>query len=227
MPLDLVAERLDDLARLFGAGKRHHRILHAVRHEDRRTQARFAALGAGDAGQRQVARQAQHARQFLGMAQTRLQRHRATLREAGQDDARGRDAARFFAGDQRLDLQLRCAQAAFVFAPREVGGDDVVPRAHHVAAVDRHRHRVRMREHEADARQAGQVQFAHERHEVVAVGAQAVQPDDGDGRIRGGLDFDIVQQLGHGVFRNADLGRKVLLTAGLVSIYGPPIRSTQ
>jgi hypothetical protein len=90
-----------------------------------------------------------------------------------------------------------------------------------------------MREDETDARQAGQVQLAHDRHEVVAVGAQAVQPDDGNLRIVGGVDRDVFQQLAHGLpcsllaGRSADFGLNALHTSGRVSMYGPPIRSMQ
>jgi hypothetical protein len=81
------------------------------------------------------------------------------------------------------------------------------------------RHRVRVREDEADAGQPGQIQFAHHRHEVVAVRAQAVHPDDGDVRVVVGLDLDVFEQVAHAdsLGRCADFGRKALQTAGSVS----------
>jgi len=68
------------------------------------------------------------------------------------------------------------------------------PHAH--AAVDRHRLDRRVRKNEADCRR-GQPDFGHDRREVVAVGAQPVQPDDARRRVLSGFDFDCVEELGH------------------------------
>ena len=54
------------------------------------------------------------------MAQARVQRDRAALREAGEHDARVGDAARFLARDERLELRLRAAHAGEVRALVEI-----------------------------------------------------------------------------------------------------------
>ncbi len=100
------------------------------------------------------------------------------------DDAPGRDAARALARDQRLDLRLRRAHARDVGAVRDVAGRDVVPRAHPETVVERHRAHRRVRKHEADRQRRRQPHLLDDRDEVVAVGAEAVQPDDGGIRMR-------------------------------------------
>ena len=75
---------------------------------------------------------------------------------------------------------------------------------------------------------AGRSSSPHDRHEVAAVGAEAVQPDDAPLRVAAGLELDRVEELGHHRFgRSADFGRKALTTASWVSMYGPPMRSMQ
>ena len=102
-----------------------------------------------DRGQRQIARQADQAREPLAMPQPRQQHHRAALRKTHQHDARSRQAALALPRDQRLHARHRLAQARLVFALCEVGAEDVVPGAHHIAAVDRDRPCRRVRQHEA------------------------------------------------------------------------------
>jgi hypothetical protein len=63
---------------------------------------------------------------------------------------------------------------------------DVVPGGHHPALVDRHRDRRRMREDEAGVREA---EVGDQGLEVVAVRAEAVQPDHRGGG--GGLARDL------------------------------------
>ena len=79
----------------------------------------------------------------------------------------------------------------------EVEASNVVPRAHLEAVVDRDGPDRRVRKHEAHGEIVGQLQLRHDRHEVVAVGAQAVQPDHGGLGLAGGLKR-------HGVFGFAD-----------------------
>ena len=75
---------------------------------------------------------------------------------------------------------------------------------------------------------ARQVELADDRHEVAAVGAEAVQPDDAPLRVAPGLELDRVEELGHQRFgRCADFGRNAFTTASWVSMYGPPMRSMQ
>jgi len=47
-----------------------------------------------------------------------------------------------------------------------------------------------MGKYEANGRAAGQVEFVHDGHEVVAVGAEAMKPDDGSSWIRAGVELD-------------------------------------
>jgi hypothetical protein len=79
----------------------------------------------------------------------------------------------------------------------EVAEGNVVPGAHPVAVVDRHRAHRRMRKHETDARRAGEVQFVDDGDEVIAVGAEAVHPDHGGGGVVGGFEFDCFEGCGH------------------------------
>jgi hypothetical protein len=69
------------------------------------------------------------------------------------------------------------ADADLVLVREAVQRVDVVPGAHHEAVVDRDRPVWRMRKHEPQAHGRRQAEFRHDRLEVVAVGAEAVQPD--------------------------------------------------
>ncbi|MNC87402.1 hypothetical protein D3C83_31250 [compost metagenome] len=51
---------------------------------------------------------------------------------------------------------------------------------------------------EADRARPGKVEFPHDRHEVVAVRAKAVQPDDAGGGVPAAFDFRRLQQIIHG-----------------------------
>jgi hypothetical protein len=102
-----------------------------------------------------------------------------------------RDAARALARDQRLDRLLRRRDARKIGAARDVRCEHVVPRAHRVAVVDRHRPDRRVREQEPDRQAGGQVELGHDRDEIVAVGTEAVQPDDAGARVGCGLEFDV------------------------------------
>ena len=111
------------------------------------------------------------------LTQSGLQRDRAALRKTREHDARSCNAALDLARNQRFDLLLRRADSFFIFAPQKIDVDDVVPRAHHRAAVDCYRHRRRMREDVAAGRRTKRLQLTHDRHEVIAVGTEAMQPD--------------------------------------------------
>ena len=187
-----VAERDERVARLARSRDRDHRIARC------RGRGRSACRGWRRAARRRSCRRAagsptgrpgrRAARRGAGpvisvIAQPWLKPAR-TMRAAG-------DAARLLARDQRLDERLRLAQAGLVLAQRvRVEAEDVVPGAHHVAAVDRHRPRRRVREDEADRADRGEVELVRDRHEVVAVGAEAVQDDDGGARRRRGFVLD-------------------------------------
>ena len=165
-------------------------IERAVRHEDRHVAIGGRGLGRERGRVDQVRRQRDDAGQPLAVAQAGVQRDRAALRESGEHDARRGDAARLLVRDHRLDGRLRPAHAVQVRALVQVRLADVVPRAHHVAVVDRHRHRRRVREQEADREPRRQAERRHHLRPAVAVVAQSVQPDDGGGRLRAGFDLD-------------------------------------
>ena len=62
-------------------------------------------------------------------------------------------------GNQRLDQCLAATHRRLVGTLVELGGDDVVPGAHDVAAIDRDRYRRRVGEHRAYAVSGGQIQL--------------------------------------------------------------------
>ena len=84
------------------------------------------------------------------MANARVERDHAALRESGEDDAPRVDATRLLARDERP----RCAPAVSphagdIGAIRDVAGRQVVPRAHPEPVVERHRPHRSMRKDEA------------------------------------------------------------------------------
>ncbi len=124
------------------------------------------------------------------MAQTGVERDAGALAEAGQHDALRGNAALRLAIEQRGDLAPRLGDLGDVGAAAAEAGD-VVPGRHHVALVDRHRPRRRVRKHEP---RPGQAEVRNDGLEVVAVGAEAVQPQHGGRRARHGrLDLDARQ----------------------------------
>src|SRR5208283_6222377 len=72
----------------------------------------------------------------------------------------------------------------------------VVPGTHAHTVVDGHRAYRRVREHESGWHAGGQPQLRHDGHEIIAVGAQAVQPDDAGGGTRRGFDLDAGEKVG-------------------------------
>src|SRR5690606_17710741 len=84
--------------------------------------------------------------------------------------------------------------------------------------VDGHRADGGVREHEAQRRPVAADEFRDDGHEIVAVGAQAMEPDDGPGRRRPGLALDAVQQ--HGNPRGD--GRAIMPAAPAAGTVTPP-----
>jgi len=84
-----------------------------------------------------------------------------------------------------------------VLAAHAAQAGHVIPGAHDGAAVDGHGPQRRMREDEAHAEAVGEIQFGNDGLEVVAVGAEAVHPDDGGPGRGSGLDLDGVQRGAH------------------------------
>ena len=165
-------------------------------HEDRHARVRRAALGGGRGGERQVGRQRDDAGQRSRMAQAAGQRDRAALREAGEHDALGRNAALVLARDQRFDLRRSTRGCR----PRPAARAIATPRMSYHARIGMpplivtgaHR---RMRKHEAQRRPVAVDQLRHDRREVVAVGAEAVQPDHRCGAGSGAVSCSTVGRL--------------------------------
>src|SRR5256885_9060660 len=147
--------------------------------------------------QRQIGREPQDPREPLGVAQPGVERDRPALGKPREGEPRRRDPAPLLAGDERLDPRLRGAHACLVLASHAFHAVDVVPGAHHHAPVERHRLHGRVREDEADPRLLGQVECRDDGLEVVAVGAEAVQPDDARLRVLPRLDLERVEEVGH------------------------------
>src|SRR5262245_16388303 len=187
VPFDRIALARQGVARGLGAAQRNDVVVLAVSHEDRQVPVGRARLFLEGRSKRQIRREREHAGEALREAQRGLQHDRAALRKAGQDEFRRGDAARRFAGNHLLDRLLRCPDAGLVLgSAAEL--EDVVPRAHAHTVVDRHRADGGVREHEAH--RLAQLELGHHRLEVVAVGAQAVQPDHRGGGVLSGFDLD-------------------------------------
>ena len=107
----------------------------------------------------------------------------AAHREAGNDDAARRNAALDLTVDQRLEACRALAHAIGIRAALGIERDDVVPGAHHHAAVNRDGARRRVWKDKAQRQVGREAELGHDRFEIVAVGAQAVQPDDTADRI--------------------------------------------
>src|SRR6185295_1080384 len=121
------------------------------------------------------------------MACRQVQRHGAALRKAGEQDVLAVDAAGVFAMDEPADRIGGFGNALEVLDRAPVDAGDVVPGAHLVTIVDGHRAHRRVREHEAQCGHALVEQLRYQRLEVVAVGAEAVHPDDRE--LGGGAGF--------------------------------------
>ncbi len=74
---------------------------------------------------------------------------------------------------------------------------DVVPGAHDSAAVDRDRLHRGMGEDKAHAQRSRHPQLGHDRLEVVAVGAEPMEPDDGGARGCARFDLEGLEQVAH------------------------------
>ena len=168
-------------------------------HENRRLLVGGAALGHQIGRQRQIPRQRHDAGEFAGITQAGMQHHRTALGKTGQHDLFGFYAALQFALYQRLDRVRGVPYAGFVFKPLGLGAENVVPGRHDITTIQGHRNTRCMREHEADGRAGGQIELGHNGGKVVAVRAQAMQPDDGGSGMGAAGGLDAGQGGGHGV----------------------------
>jgi hypothetical protein len=108
-------------------------------------------------------------------------------------DAFGRDAAVDLARDERGDAARRILDPCLVLRVGRRQSVDVVPRAHRHVAVDRDGSHGRVREDEAHG-EVLEPELGHDGLEVVAVGAETVQPDDGGARFGARCDLDAGEQ---------------------------------
>jgi hypothetical protein len=87
----------------------------------------------------------------------------------------------------------RCAVANAPLVPWSIAmeTEDIEPRAHFHAAVDRDGPDGRVREHEPDAEI--EAELGNDRNEIVAVRSESVEPDDGQLRISRGNPLDALE----------------------------------
>ena len=131
------------------------------------------------------------------MAQAEVERQYAALREAGVEEVFCRNAALFFFffGDGE-DLRGARLDAGEVFvALLEAQVFDVVPAAHRHAVVQGDGAHGGVRK--GDARRRSQLKLRQDGDEVVAIGAEAVQPDDAVGGVFFGAVGDSFEGLCH------------------------------
>jgi hypothetical protein len=99
------------------------------------------------------------------------------LREACNHDSLRLDAARVLLLDVLIHRRRRFTNTDVVFLPVGTEARDVVPRTHDETIVDRDRPRRGVRKNEAHRHRCRQPQLLDDRHEVIAIRAEAVQPD--------------------------------------------------
>ena len=107
-----------------------------------------------------------------------MQRHRPALGKTGQHDAFSRDAALLFPFQQSVNRGCRGLHTDLILLAWQIEAEDVVPGAHAHAAVQSHRADRRVGKDKACAQRRRQVQFRHDRFEIMGIGAQAVHPDN-------------------------------------------------
>jgi len=148
----------------------------AVTHED--GQAAIGVRGVPErAGERQIGRERDHSRERLLETQGHVQGNGAALREAGEHDAIRLGAGLTLEPHVLDDAAGGLADARLILGRRLREPGEVAPRPHAHPAVERHRPDRRVREDEARHRRDGEPQLRHDRHEIVAVRPETVQPD--------------------------------------------------
>ena len=196
-PLDRVAEALEGVARSDRPVHADERVELSVGHEHRDFRVGGGALRSEGVGERKVGGEREHPGEAAGMAQGRLERDRPALREPREDDPVGGDAGPDLVLDERLDGALRRTQIVRIGDEGAAVVADVVPGPHRHAEVDGDRARRRVGEDEPGPF-PNRAELGDDGREVVTVGAEAVEPDDGGG---GGAVARLVDDggSGHGV----------------------------
>src|SRR5687768_14488374 len=105
--------------------------------------------------------------------------HSTALRKTDQHDALTRNAAFDLAVAQVLHCDGRSHEGFMVVFALGIESHHVVPGWHHRTLVDGYRHDRRVWKDVTNGHGSGQIQQGNHRHEVVAVGAETVQPYDG------------------------------------------------
>ena len=138
------------------------------------------------------------------MAKRGLEGDRPALGEAGQHDAVRRYPRFAFLRDQPLDGPLRFQEVVLVGDESVAVHPDVVPGPHRHSGVDGDRPRRCVREDEPGPLPE-RPEIGDNGHEVVAVGAEPVQPDDGGGG-RASMRFEDDGRIEHGAHVEANRG---------------------
>jgi len=113
--------------------------------------------------------------QRSGMLQANMEGHGAPLRESCQDGSFGRNVLVVQKG---ADGPGRTSYSFGVVPLSRLEIPDVVPGSHHHSTVDGDWNGGRMGEYEPNAPFTWEVKHGDDRSEVVAIGAQSVEPDD-------------------------------------------------
>ncbi len=114
----------------------------------------------------------------------------AALREARDNDPFGREARCSFVPNPRLEHPPGALEIRLIDRALEIESLDVVPGAHHRAAVDGDRPQGGVGENEAYPRFVRKPELGDDGLEVVAIGAEPMKPDDGSRRRTVGIDLD-------------------------------------
>jgi hypothetical protein len=119
-----------------------------------------------------------------------VRRDRATLGKSGKQNPVVRNTALVFALDQTNKEIATFANPRLVNRATALQCQDVVPRTHLHAAINRYGTHRCMRKYEAQIQLSRELQLRHDRLEVMTISAKAVQPDDTAIGIRTLCHFD-------------------------------------
>src|SRR6185312_3715594 len=158
--------------------------------------------------------------ELFGIAGAAVKRHRAALRETGEHNLAARDATLVLASNERLDYAVRGTNSRFILRRAALDADDVVPRPHPIAVVERHRPHRRVWKYKTQGALTGTYELRDDRLEVVTVRAQAVHPDNRADRVRARFYFNEI--LWHA---REPRGSPPLASNGLRLEFPPPPRN--
>ncbi len=162
-------------------------------HQDRRPGVRRVGFLGEPLAVRHPGRERQDAGERRVVAQAEVHRDGTALAESGEHDAAGVDAAFDLSRDEPTHA-LRGASQTDLVVTHRIESPDVVPGRHHHPEVQRHGDRRRVREHEPNAVTRSESEVGDDGHEIVSVGTEAMQPDDGRVRLAGRLDLHAGEQ---------------------------------